>query len=94
MNPWTAPIFWGASYFIGGLILGRKGAEAMMAISNLKSSGNWSAVLGKEILVPYIFGNLAVAAIFGVASYFISYKLVITYRKVKMKRRARKIAGN
>ncbi len=91
MNPWTAPIFWGASYFIGGLFLGQKGAETMKTIVNLKSSGNWSSVLGKDILIPYMLGNLAVAAVFGIASYFISCRVVIAYRAVKMKRRMKRI---
>lgn len=91
MNPWTTPVFWGASYFIGSLILGKKAADTLRDISNLRSSGNWSAVLGKEILVPYIFGNIAVSALFGITFYFISYELVKAYRIVKMKRRMKRV---
>lgn len=92
VNLWTAPFFWAVSYFIGSLFLGQKWAETLRDINNLRSSGEWSTVLGKEILIPYIIGNIAVAAFFGIAFYFLSYEFAKAYRRLKIKRRE-KIKG-
>ncbi len=70
MNYFTSPFFWALSYFVGNFILtGRvewKGFER----GNLKN-----------FAISYLVGNLIIAAIFSVISYFIVKKIVVTYRK-------------
>ncbi|MBI5025145.1 MAG: DUF2062 domain-containing protein [Nitrospirae bacterium] len=84
MNPWVAPFFWMLSYAIGGLFLGKGWsniqAEWELYKNNAKSLGE---LIGKDILLPYIIGNVILTVILAITGYIITLKLVRIYRETK-----------
>jgi len=83
-NPWIAPFFWMTSYAVGWLLLGRGWADLQaeweLYKNNAKSLGE---LIGKDILLPYIIGNVILTAIFTITGYMITLKLVRIYKKRK-----------
>lgn len=76
MNPVSTPIFWGLSAFIGSLISSR---DAQVILQQAKD-GKIFKSLGDAALV-YLSGNLIIASIVAIISYYFVKRLVVTYRK-------------
>ncbi|HCC68892.1 MAG TPA: hypothetical protein DEP99_03295, partial [Nitrospiraceae bacterium] len=55
-------------------------AEWELYKNNAKSLGE---LIGKDILLPYIIGNVILTAIFTITGYMITLKLVRIYKKRK-----------
>lgn len=75
MNYFTSPFFWSLSYFLGNLIL--------------EGKINFRFLEEKEVkyfALNYIVGNIVIAVIFSIISYFIIKEVIISY-KTKKKRR-------
>ncbi len=93
MNPWTSVFFWTLSYILGELIIHQNIApnvasaiteiKYMEGLSILEMLKEFISLAGKEILLPYLIGNIILTMVLSVGFYFITLKMVIAYRKVK-----------
>lgn len=97
MNPWTSVFFWTLSYILGELIIHQRIApnidSAIMQIKYIEGLSifemlkEFISLAGKEILLPYLVGNIILTVVLSLSFYFITLKTVIAYRTVKKKGR-------
>lgn len=78
MNPVTTPLFWGLSAYIGSLIWP---SDVHFILQQVKS-GKVFKSLG-EISLIYLTGNLIIASIVAIVSYYLVKRLVVVYRSKK-----------
>jgi len=92
MNPWTAPFFWGLSFLAGSLMLGNDLGETFRVIKELKVHGDpWSSLLARELLLPYLVGNIIVTLSVCAMFYAGSLYAMRAYRRAKKKRLERRL---
>lgn len=88
MNPFTSPFFWGVSAALGAFIMKEDYAEMLLRLrggngeSFLENAGWFTAV--------YMTGNVIVAAVFTVISYYLVKIWITEHRRHKA---AKKMAG-
>ncbi|HCJ67281.1 MAG TPA: DUF2062 domain-containing protein [Elusimicrobia bacterium] len=76
MNPVSTPIFWGLSAYVGSLFYP---TDVHLILAQIKN-GKIFKSLG-EISLVYLTGNLIIASIVAVVSYYLVRRLVVSYRK-------------
>ena len=76
MNPITTPVFWGLSALLGTVVMG---GEKEVILNELKTGRIFHAM--DHIFFTYIVGNLIIAVIFAVISYFITLKILKIHHK-------------
>ena len=77
-NPWTIAPLYGSSLYVGLAITGKSMAGLEINWSDLNSEVIWE--LAKTLLLPFSVGCILLGVIAALISYFISLKLVISYR--------------
>lgn len=91
MNPWIAPLFWTLSYMVGSMVLGNNWYQTWLDLKAFRLKEiPLSEIIGKEILWPYLLGNIIIAGLFSLIFYFLILEAVRTYRIAKAKRLERK----
>lgn len=83
MNYFTSPFFWSLSYFLGSLILEGK--------INLKFFKEKEI---KYFALNYIVGNIIIAILFSLLSYFIIKEAIIKYKEKKKRRGEKPLLKN
>lgn len=92
MNPWTAPFFWGLSFLAGSLMLGNDLGETFRVIKELQVHGDlWSSLIAKELLLPYLAGNIVVTLSVCATFYMGGLYAMRTYRSAKKKRTKKRL---
>jgi len=86
--PWVMPFFWALSYLTGTLVVGNHISEAVHIIKDFKShSDMWRSVLERNLLLPYIIGNVLVTLAVSAMTYVAGLYAVRAYRKARHKAR-------
>jgi uncharacterized protein len=87
MNPWTAPFFWAMSYLVGSVVVGNNLLESIEILRDIgKHKDIMGQIVGKNLLLPYIIGNVIVTISAAAISYLVGNLAVRYYRKSKRKR--------
>lgn len=91
MNPWTSPIFWALSYLVGSVVVGNNLHEIAANLKELTANKDIiGKVVGREVLFPYIVGNVIVTAAAAAVSYVGGFQAVRLYRNARVKRLKKK----
>jgi hypothetical protein len=84
MNPFTFPFFWTLSGSLGAAIFHADAKKVLQSVEN----GERMKSLSEAALI-YLTGNTLIALAGAVVSYFVSWKLVMTYREKRQELRKR-----
>jgi hypothetical protein len=84
MNPFTTPFFWTLSGSFGAAIFRVDAKKVLQSVGN----GERMKSLSEAALI-YLTGNTLIALAGAVVSYFVSWKLVMTYREKRQELRKR-----
>lgn len=87
-NPVTIPFIWGGTYEVGRLIVNEhSGAETVPLTEIFDSQLSW-AELWQPVVMPMLFGSLAMGLISATVVYIIARWATIAYRKKRDNRTA------
>ena len=76
-NPLTIPLLYFSEYQIGRLLVGQGGTEIMVEDYSFASI----VQLGWSVALPLLAGGFALAILFAVPAYFLSYRILSSIRK-------------
>ena len=90
-NPYTSPIIYPIFCYIGSKIIGidLSIAEINKFVTDLIWSFNWSNLcnMGVDLLICYLIGGTLVGIVLGIVGYFVTYRVAMVHRKLKIERR-------
>ena len=93
-NPYTSPIIYPVFCYIGAKIIGVNltFAEIQKFVHNMISSFSWSELfnMGSNLLICYLVGGILTGLILGIVGYFVTYRLAVIHRKIKIQKKRQK----
>ncbi|HJO94326.1 MAG TPA: DUF2062 domain-containing protein [Victivallales bacterium] len=94
-NPYTVPFLYPTFCFIGSKIIGAglsfKEIEKILLQAIHSFSLTNFEIIGEKLAISFLIGGFIFGVVFGLSSYFITYFLVISYRKRRAERMKNKI---
>jgi len=81
MNPITTPTFWSLSFLLGSILYPEK---RQIGINEIKNGMLFKGIL--DITTVYLAGNVLIALVVSIISYFVVKHIVDSYRKMKIKK--------
>jgi uncharacterized protein (DUF2062 family) len=102
-NPWTIPFIYPFQCWLGAKLMGKTLSFSLIkdnfqsflhecANGTFKSTLDAFLAMGSDIFIPFFVGGLFLGVIFGVASYFTAYGMIVSYHKKKEKKLKKRLA--
>jgi uncharacterized protein len=95
-NPYTVPFLYPTFCFIGSKIIGAGLSFTQIEKILLHAVHSFSLtsfeVLGEKLVISFLIGGFIFGVVLGLLSYFITYYLIISYRKKRTERMKKTIA--
>jgi uncharacterized protein len=91
-NPYTTPFLCPVLCYIGAKIIGIQltFAHIQSAVKDIITMFSFEKAfeLGSNLIVSFLVGSFLVGTITAIIGYFLTYKFIVHYRKIKSKRRS------
>jgi uncharacterized protein len=93
-NPYTTPILCPLLCYIGAKIIGIQltFAQIQSAVKDIITMFSFAKAfeLGSNLIISFLVGSFLIGTITAIIGYFLTYKFIVHYRKIKAKRKLSK----